>query len=119
MFPVTAYNSPFGPLPNPVTCVGDASSSSVLSDVGIQAIDLAAVAGAEQRLPVRIEPDGVHNVLRVRPRLPRRTIGIDPVHFRSAGDGGRAASEGRRRIRALRNGDYVTVRKLQRQQSQA
>src|ERR1051326_4551045 len=31
ILPVTAYNSPLAPRPNPVTCVGEASSNSVLA----------------------------------------------------------------------------------------
>ncbi len=60
---------PWRPRPKPVTCVGEASSSSVLTRVGIQPIDLAAIAGAEHGQPGRIESDGVHDVLRARTTL--------------------------------------------------
>ena len=60
-------------------------------DVGIQAVDFSAVAGADQRLSIRIECDGIDDVLRIRPDFARRAIGIDAIDFRSAGDRRRAA----------------------------
>src|SRR5439155_25741015 len=70
-------------------------------NIGIEPIHTAAVAASDQRESLRIERDGVHDVLGVAPNLARRTFGVDAIDVGPAGhgpwkDGGR----GRRRCRA-------------------
>src|ERR1700733_9102855 len=55
--------------------------------IRIQAIDLAAISGAQQRQASGIKSDGINDILSVRPDLARRANRINPIYFRAAGEG--------------------------------